>query len=78
MQNEKFKEIISEKNLEIKKAAFILNSEYDQRTEKSSLLLELIKSCENEQEMAVLLAVILDIDETRAVKNVINILKDLS
>lgn len=78
MQNEKFKEIISEKNLEIKKAAFILNSEYDQRTEKSSLLLELIKSCENEQEMAVLLAVILDIDETRAVKNVISILKDLS
>ncbi|WP_455534674.1 hypothetical protein [Roseburia inulinivorans] len=76
MQNEKYKNIATEKMMQVKKASFIVNSEFEQRTEKSSLLLELIEQCESEEEKVVMLALILTMSEKRAVSDLLDMLKD--
>lgn len=63
MDNDIFKHIVESKKQEIKKARFILNSVFEQRTEYSSLLLKLLdEECQNE-ERAVVLAIILALVE---------------
>lgn len=76
MQNEKYKNIATEKMMQVKKASFIVNSEFEQRTEKSSLLLDLIEQCESEEEKVVMLALILTMSEKRAVSDLLDMLKD--
>mgnify|MGYP007124388115 FL=1 len=74
MQNEKYKNIAADKIMQIKKASFIVNSEYEQRTEKSSLLLELIQQCDSEEEKVVMLALILTITEKRVASELLEML----
>lgn len=65
MSEEKFSQIIEEKEKDIKKAVFILNCRYSQKTERSSLLMKVLDSCRTEEEKAVLLAQILSAIEHR-------------
>lgn len=76
MQNEKYKNIAADKIMQVKKASFIVNSEFEQRTEKSSLLLELIQQCDSEEEKVVMLALILTISEKRVASELLEMLKD--
>lgn len=63
MSNEKFHEIVREHRNEIEKAVFILNSDFSQKTERSSLLVRVLDSCKSEEERAVILAQILAVNE---------------
>lgn len=65
MTEENFSGMIEEKEKDIKKAMFILNCRFSQKTERSSLLMKILDSCETEEEKAVLLAQILSAVEHR-------------
>lgn len=65
MTNESFFEA-TRKNVSIlKKAAFILRSSLEQRTEVSALLLKLLSECETEEDKAVVLAQILAMQDQK-------------
>lgn len=66
MENEEFGKIIAKNLSQIKKIVFILNSKYLQRTERSSLLIEILDSLETEEDKAVILAQILAVIDKRA------------
>lgn len=66
MENEKFGEIIRKNIEQIKKIIFVLNSKFAQKTERSSLLIEILDSLETEEDKAVILAQILAIIDKRA------------
>lgn len=68
MTNERFREIVEEKQTELKQVRFLLNSRFSQRTERSSLLIQVLNSCETEEEKAVILAQILLMAEYKAYK----------
>lgn len=59
MGNEEFAERIKNNLDQIRKIIFVLNSKFAQKTEKSSLLLEILDSLETEEDKAVILAQIL-------------------
>lgn len=65
MSNEDFGAITAAKMEDIKKAIFILNSKFSQRTERSSLLVKILGSCGTEDEKTVLMAHILSLIEYR-------------
>lgn len=60
MTNQQFREISITNKAQIKKAFFIVNSDFSQKTEKCSLLNKILDSCESEDVKAVVLAQILN------------------
>lgn len=62
MSNDDFFEIIRKKLDDIKKIRFILTAPMEQRTERASILLELLNGCNDEKEKTVLMAQILAIN----------------
>lgn len=60
MSNEQFREITIKNKAQIKKAVFIINSDFSQKTERCSLLNEILDANESESEKSVILAQILD------------------
>ena len=68
MTNERFREIVGEKQSQLKQVRFLLNSRFSQRTQRSSLLVRILDSCETEEEKAVILAQILLMAEYKAYK----------
>lgn len=76
MENEAFKDICEAKREEIKKAIFILNSSFEQRTERCSLLIRILDTCQTEEEKSVVLAQILAMAERRSLAKVLDRLKD--
>lgn len=60
MTNEQFREISIMNKAQIKKALFIINSDFSQKTERCSLLNNILEASESENEKAVVLAHILD------------------
>lgn len=76
MSDEKFSAIIKEKKNEIKKAIFILNSSFSQRTERCSLLVDILDACAEEEEKAVILAQMLSLTERKSMAKVLKDIKD--
>lgn len=72
MPNEKYVDIAKKKEEEIRMSIFIMNSEFSQRTERSSQLLRVLEMCETEEEKAVLLAQILSMAERMGVEEVLD------
>ena len=71
MSNEEFVEIRKNKEELLKKVNFVLNIDYLQKTQRSSLLLEIIDECEDEKEKAVVLAHGLDVVETKGIEKLL-------
>lgn len=65
MSNDEFGNIIKENNSLFKEVSFILACKYEQRTESSSLLLNIIHRCKDEREQTVVMAHILDMVERK-------------
>lgn len=65
MTNESFFEATRKNVTILKKAAFILRSSLEQRTEVSALLLKLLSECETEEDKAVVLAQILAMQDQK-------------
>lgn len=60
MSNEQFREITIKNKEQIKRAVFVINSDFSQKTERCSLLNEILDESESESEKSVILAQILD------------------
>lgn len=65
MSNEEFAQIINDKKELFQEATFVLGCKFEQRTESSSLLLDIINRCTNEKEKIVVMAHILDMVERK-------------
>lgn len=65
MDNEKFHEICQKRRIEIRKAFFVLASSLKQRTETSSLIMQILDSCEAQEEKAAVLAQVIAFVERR-------------
>ncbi len=65
MENDKFREISDKRCKEIKKACYILEAPLQQRTEQTSLIIQILEGCESEEEKAVILAQIFSYLERR-------------
>lgn len=76
MTNEEFREITSQRQQEIKKAIFILSTDFSQRTERCSLLNRILESAESEEERAVILAQILNAVERKTFLMFMNAQRD--
>ena len=72
MSDEDFLKISETKKDELRKIVFILNSELEQRTETSSLILNLLNSCETNDEKVVLLAQVIAISERRMINELLS------
>lgn len=59
MTNEQFGDCCNKNRQLIKKAFFIINSAFSQRSQQSDLLLEVLKECETDEDKAVVMAQIL-------------------
>lgn len=66
MSNEDFGNLTADKMKEIRKIIFILNAKFSQRTERSSLLVQILESCGTEDEKTVLMAHLLYLAEAQA------------
>lgn len=75
MDNEEFKEICLNDKIKIKKLNYILNADYEQKTERSSLILEELKECQDESEKVVLMAQVLSGAENKGRLEVIKSLR---
>lgn len=69
MSNERFREIGTEKRKLLKKAIFVMNKDFEQKTERSSNIVRILDLCENEEEKAVVLAQILAIEQRRVLSS---------
>ena len=67
MDNEKFREICKRRRIEIRKAFFVLASSLKQRTETSSLVMQILDSCETQEEKAAVLAQVIAFAERRMI-----------
>lgn len=56
MENDEFRELSAKRRKEIKKACYILEAPLQQRTEQTSLIIQILDGCESEEEKAVILA----------------------
>lgn len=65
MSNDEFREISIQREKEIKKAIFILNSDFSQKTERCSLINKILDASESEEEKAVILAQVLNAMERK-------------
>lgn len=72
MSNEEFAAILENKKKLLQEVTFILSCQYEQKTESSSLLLDVIKRCDNNKEKAVVLAKILNLTEKRTLLTIMN------
>lgn len=68
MSDEEFSEIRKCKEELLRKATFVLNTNFLQKTQRSSVLLEIIDECEYKKEKAVILAHVLDSAEKKGAK----------
>lgn len=71
MSNERFKEISMENRGLLKKAIFVMNREFEQKTERSSNIVRILDMCKNEEEKAVILAQVLDIGERKVLSSLL-------
>lgn len=58
MTNEEFDDHVKSLNKQVKQVKFIMRSPFQQKTERMSLINEILKSAQNDEERAVLLAVV--------------------
>lgn len=65
MDNEDFKKICLNNRILMKKMRFILQVEFEQKTERSSLILKELKSCKTKEEQIVILAQVLMFAENK-------------
>ena len=72
MSNEEFKEICKYKEELLKKVNFVFSINFLQRTQRSSLLLEIVNECKDEKERAVVLAHGLYIAENKGIEKIMN------
>jgi len=75
MEEDEFNEITLRKKKEIKKSLVIVRANYDQRTERSSLLMEILNGC-SEREKIVVLAHILSGVEQRVIGGIKPIIQE--
>lgn len=66
MSDDEFKQLVSDTEEFLHEIMFIMNCKFEQKTERSSLLMNVLKKCKNEKEQAVLLAQIISISELKA------------
>lgn len=71
MSDEEFSDIINKNKELLQEVTFILNCKYEQRTEISSMLLEVLERCNNSKEKAVVMAKILDLNERRVLYSIL-------
>jgi len=71
MSNEEFNNIRECKEELLKKASFVLSTNFSQKTQRSSVLLEIIDECENDKERAVILAHSLDVAEKKVAEKIL-------
>ncbi len=77
MEGEEFSEITSRKKREIKKALVIIRADYEQRTERSSLLMKILDGCD-EREKVVILAHILSGVEQKVLGGIRPIIQEVA
>lgn len=65
MSDEEFKEIIDGAESLLRETAFILNCKFEQKTERSSVLLDVLNRCKDNKERAVVLAYIISTTEVK-------------
>lgn len=65
MSDEEFSEIIDKNKELLQEVTFILNCKYEQRTETSSVLLDVLERCDGIREKSVVMAKILDLVEKK-------------
>lgn len=71
MSNEEFEDIIKKNKALLQEVTFILNCKYEQKTETSSMLLEVLERCDNNKEKAVVMGKILDLTEKRVLYKIL-------
>lgn len=72
MPNEEYKEITVKNEARIRKAVFVINSDFSQKTERASLLNKILDESKSESEKAVILAQILDAMIQKVVEGLLN------
>lgn len=72
MENEEYQGMVAKLSEEIKKCKFIMNSRLEQRTQQSSLLLEILQDLEDEREKAVVFSQITGYIEQRTTQSVLS------
>ena len=70
MSDEEFSDIIKKNKELLQEVTFILNCKYEQRTETSSVLLDVLERCNDSKEKAVVMAKILDLAEKKVLYNI--------
>lgn len=68
MSDEEFSKIIKEKEELLHEIVFVMNCKFEQKTELSSILLNILERCKDEKERAVVLAHIINCSEIRLFK----------
>lgn len=68
MSNEEFRKSIEAVENLIHEIAFILNCKFEQKTERSSLLIDVLNRCKDEKEKAVVLAYIISATEVKTLE----------
>lgn len=68
MSDEEFTKIIKEKEELLHEIVFVMNCKFEQKTELSSILLNILERCKDEKERAVVLAHIINCSEIRLFK----------
>lgn len=76
MTNEKYREVIEKNRVQIREAIFIMNSQFTQKTERSSLIVKVLDSCSTEEDKAVVLAQILNISERKVITKLLQGVKE--
>lgn len=71
MSDDEFGRIIEENRELLQEATFILGCKYEQRTESSSRLLELLDKCGDERVKTVVMAAIIELIEKRCIFNIL-------
>ena len=71
MSNEEFSSIIEKSKELLQEVTFILNCNYEQKTETCSMLLDVLERCKSNNEKAVIMAKILDIAQMRALYSIL-------
>lgn len=73
MSDEEFLTIVKKDKELLQEVTFILNCKYEQRTEISSVLLDVLERCKDTKEKAVVMAKILDLTEKNILYNIYKI-----
>lgn len=68
MSDTEFQNLLKEKEELLKEIAFIMNLDFSQKTERSSILLKALETCENDKEKSVVLTYIMNLVEVNILK----------